>query len=179
MRTVTTLSIVLLLAGCGSPPTNSAAPAANETTPAAPATVEPTPSPTVASTDCGSTLTGEIDAKEFTAVFSPGNGGFGAKELDATRDTVTERVKSAAGMLCSSSTMSAAKYAPFRRLLIRNAAGATEPHIYPGEATLGRDVLVIEYAFEGPSSAPSEREIAGALVCWGDPKSTGCETEGD
>lgn len=179
MRTVSIVSIALLLAGCGSPPTNSAAPVANETTPAPPATVAPTPGPTNASTDCGSTLTGEIDAREFTAVFSPGNGGFGPKELDATKTKVTDAVRSAAGMLCASSTMDAAKFAPFKRLLIRNAAGATEPHVYPGEATLGRDVLVIEYAFDGPSSAPSEREIAGALVCWGDPKSTGCETEGD
>ena len=178
MRTVSILSIVLLLAGCGGAPTNSAAPAANETTPAAPATVTPTPSPTVASTDCGDALTGEIDAKEFTAEFSPGNGGFGQKELDATRTLVTERVHSAADMLCSSSTVGAAKFSPFKRLLIRNAADATEPHVY-ADASLGRDALVIEYTFENPSSAPSEREIAGALVCWADPKSAGCETDGD
>ena len=178
MRIAATLSIVLLLAGCNGAPTNSAAPAANETAPAAPAAVTPTPSPTVASTDCGSTLTGEIDAKEFTAEFSPGTGGFGPKELDTTKALVTERVRSAAGMLCSSRTMDAAKFAPFKRLLIRNAADATEPHVY-ADASLGRDVLVIEYTFEGPSSAPREAEIASALVCFGDPKSTGCEAEGD
>ncbi len=180
MRVFPIMSAALALAGCNATTTNAAAPDANAsiaTTPAPPPSVAAsTPAP--ATTDCGSTLTGEIDAKEFTAEFSPGNGGFGAKELDATKALVTERVRSAATLLCNSSTMSATKFAPFKRLQIRNAAGATEPHVY-ADASLGRDVLVIEYAFEGPSSAPRESEIASALVCWGDPKSTGCEADGD
>lgn len=180
MRIFAIMTAALALAGCHAATNNAAAPDTNLSTAPSPASppsaAASTPAPATA--DCGSGLTGEIDAREFTAVFSPGTGGFGPKELDATKALVTDRVRSAAGMLCASSTMNATKFAPFKRLLIRNAADATEPHVY-ADASLGRDVLVIEYAFEGPSSAPREADIAGALVCWGDPKSTGCEAEGD
>jgi hypothetical protein len=80
----------------------------------------------------------------------------------------------AASNLCGSGVVRAANLRPYRRLLVRNAEGATEPKIYDDAEELP-GALIIEYVFE--DAAPAQPAIEAALRCWRNPQAAGCAEE--
>ena len=63
---------------------------------------------------------------------------------------------------------------PLRGLLVRAAAGATEPTVYD-DAEEQAGALIVEYAFG--TAAPSQAQIEHGLRCWRNPQGPGCATE--
>ena len=80
----------------------------------------------------------------------------------------------AASHLCASGVVRAANLRPYRRLLVRNAEGATEPKVYD-DAEEQPGALIIEYVFE--DAAPAQAAIEAALRCWRNPQAAGCAEE--
>jgi hypothetical protein len=80
----------------------------------------------------------------------------------------------AASHLCGTGVVRAANLRPYRRLLVRNAEGATEPKIYD-DAEEQAGALIIEFVFE--DSAPAQAAIEAALRCWRNPQAAGCAEE--
>lgn len=82
------------------------------------------------------------------------------------------RFAAAARRLCTAGTLRPADLARFRRLIVQNGEGATEPLIYR-TAQMPRGTWVFQFAFqEGGPPAPVEFERA--LRCWKYPKTAGC-----
>lgn len=75
-----------------------------------------------------------------------------------------DRFAAAARRLCAAGVLRPADLARFRRLVVQNGEGATEPLIYRAEG-MGRDEFVFQYAFQdgGP---PGPAEFEQALRCW-------------
>ena len=84
-----------------------------------------------------------------------------------------DRFTAAARRLCAAGVLRPADLARFRRLVVQNGEGATEPLIYRDEL-MGPDIFVFQYAFQdgGP---PAPAEFERALRCWKRPQSRGCD----
>jgi len=80
----------------------------------------------------------------------------------------------AASHLCATRVVTAANLRPYRKLLVRNAEGATEPNIYD-DAEEQPGALIIEYVFE--NAAPTQAQIEHGLRCWRNPQAAGCQVE--
>jgi hypothetical protein len=85
-----------------------------------------------------------------------------------------DRFAAAARRLCAAGILRPADLGRFRKLVVQNGEGATEPLIYRDEARAG-DAFIFQYAFQdgGP---PTPAEFERALRCWKHPQSRGCET---
>lgn len=81
----------------------------------------------------------------------------------------------AASHLCASGAIRPAHVAPFSRLLVRNAEGASEPAVYD-DAEQQPGALILEYAF-ADGGAPVQPAIEAAIRCWRDPERAGCGEE--
>ena len=84
-----------------------------------------------------------------------------------------DRFTAAAKRLCAAGILRAADLARFRRLIVQNGEGATEPLVYQ-EESMGRETFIFQYAFQdgGP---PPPAEFERALRCWKRPQSRGCD----
>lgn len=86
---------------------------------------------------------------------------------------IRNRFTAAARRLCAAGILRPADLARFRRLVVKNGEGATEPLVYQDEL-MGSDVFIFQYAFQdgGP---PPPAEFERALRCWKRPQSRGCD----
>ena len=84
-----------------------------------------------------------------------------------------DRFVTAARRLCASGALRPADLARFRRLVVQNGEGATDPLIYRDEAA-AKGSYVFQYAFQdgGP---PEPAAFEQALRCWKRPNSPGCD----
>ena len=84
-----------------------------------------------------------------------------------------DRFIAAARRLCAAGVLSPADLARFRKLVVQNGEGATEPLLYRDEL-MGPDFFVFQYAYQdgGP---PAPAEFERALRCWKRPQSRGCD----
>jgi hypothetical protein len=92
-----------------------------------------------------------------------------ARVAAATR----RRFAAAAGRLCAAGVLRPGDLARFRRLVVQNGEGATEPLIYRTRGMPPR-TWIFQYAFQdgGP---PPVAEFERALRCWKRPRADGCE----
>jgi hypothetical protein len=124
-----------------------------------------------ANSACALSLRAEADSESFD------NAGRAAGAERARLVTQTgANFAAAASHLCASGVVRAVNLRPFRRLLVRDAEGATEPNVYadPEESP---GALIIEYVFEG--GAPAQPAIEHALRCWRSPRTAGCAAAED
>ena len=84
-----------------------------------------------------------------------------------------DRFVAAARRLCASGVLGPADLARFRRLVVQNGEGATEPLIYRDEAAPPGS-YVFQYAFQD-AGPPSPSAFEQALRCWKRPESPGCD----
>ena len=84
-----------------------------------------------------------------------------------------DRFIAAAGRLCASGILRPADLTRFRKLVVQNGEGATEPLIYRDESA-PEGSYVFQYAFQdgGP---PPPAAFEQALKCWKRPESPGCD----
>jgi len=118
---------------------------------------------------CALSLPAEADNMSF----DDGGRASGAARARLVQATGTN-FAAAASHLCASGVVRAAHLRPYRRLLVRNAEGATEPKVYDDAEELP-GALIIEYVFE--DSAPAQPAIEAALRCWRNPQAPGCTEE--
>jgi hypothetical protein len=116
---------------------------------------------------CVPALRAEPDAASFTAA--------GRARGPALAQAVGANFSAAAASMCASGALRAGVFAPYRRLLVRNAEGADNPNIYD-DSEEQPGALIIEYAFAG-GPAPSRAAIEAALRCWRNPEAAGCSAE--
>jgi hypothetical protein len=85
-----------------------------------------------------------------------------------------DRFTAAARRLCAAGILRPADLLRFRKLVVQNGEGATEPLIYRDER-MAPDSFIFQYAFQdgGP---PPPAEFEQALRCWKRPRSAGCDT---
>jgi hypothetical protein len=93
-----------------------------------------------------------------------------AAVLEQVRKGTEARFKTVANRMCSTGELPAAALAPFDRVVITDAEGASEPTIYPGEGK----VLNYELAFAGSQDIPGEADFHDAFLCLKDPKGGHC-----
>jgi hypothetical protein len=125
--------------------------------------------PAAAGAACHLSLRAEADADSFTAA----NRAAGAARTRLVQETGAN-FATAASHLCASGVVRAANLARYRRLLVRDAEGATEPKIYD-DAEEQPGALILEYVFDGAAPAPAAIETA--LRCWRNPARAGCSAE--
>jgi hypothetical protein len=115
------------------------------------------------------------------AVTASADGSFAQAGYDASPARLTplvaltrDRFTAAARRLCAAGILRPADLARFRKLVVQNGEGATEPLIYHDEL-MGPDFHIFQYAFQdgGP---PAPAEFERALRCWKRPRSRGCDT---
>lgn len=176
MRLIVALACAAAVTGCGEPATNNSADAAPPpANVAAPITPSPLPAPASApapAAGCADGLAAEIDLDQYMGPLGPDAARPGTAALDALAQGVQGRVRTEAARLCAEGVIPAARFAPLRRLLIRNAAGADSVAVYADPAA-GADALVLEYAFSEPV-APEAADIATGLTCWAAPDRPVC-----
>lgn len=99
-----------------------------------------------------------------------------AAHLARVASLTRQRFETAARRLCAAGLLRPADLARFRRLVVQNGEGATEPVIYRTGAMPPR-AWVFQYAFQegGP---PAVEAFEQALRCWKRPQSVDCE-QGD
>lgn len=87
-------------------------------------------------------------------------------------DTRTHFV-AAARAACAAGILTPRDLTHFRRLILRDAEGATEPMLFTRDA--GPDSAILDFAYQsGP--APAAAALHTALRCWKHPSARGCET---
>jgi hypothetical protein len=89
--------------------------------------------------------------------------------LSLLRDLTRDRFTAAARRLCASGALRPADLASFRKLLVRNGEGATEPILYQ-EEEMGWSEFTFQYAFQD-GAPPRPAEFEQALRCWKRPLS--------
>jgi len=91
-----------------------------------------------------------------------------ARMVAETRDHFVAAARAA----CASGVIAPRDLAHFRRLLLRDAEGTTEPMLFTREA--GPTTAILDFAYQdGP--APTVAELRNALRCWKRPSARGCE----
>jgi hypothetical protein len=91
-------------------------------------------------------------------------------KLEQVRKGTEARFKTVANRMCVSGELPAAALAPFEKVVITDAEGASEPTIYAGEGK----VLNYELAFAGSQDIPGEAEFHDAFLCFKDPQRGHC-----
>jgi len=83
-----------------------------------------------------------------------------------------DRFAAAARRLCAAGVLKPTDVARFRRLVVQNGEGATEPLVYQ-DPPMGPSVFIFQFAFQdgGP---PEPAAFEQALRCWKYPKRAGC-----
>lgn len=101
--------------------------------------------------------------------------------LEPFRQRAAKLFREAADALCARKAIPAAGLARFRRVLIQNGAGASDPTFYEARE-IGKDTLVFQWVFsegEGRLEVPKRSDVESALVCRFHPKRKGCDLIGD
>jgi hypothetical protein len=124
--------------------------------------------PAAAQGGCQLSLRPEAERESFT---SAGRAADAARLALLTRESGAN-FAAAASHLCSQGVLRRAQLAPFTKLLVRNAEGAAEPHVYD-DAEQSPGALILEYAFTD-SGAPASAAIEDAIRCWREPQREGC-----
>ncbi|HEX8224318.1 MAG TPA: hypothetical protein VF605_10935 [Allosphingosinicella sp.] len=83
-----------------------------------------------------------------------------------------QRFEATARRLCGAGALRPADLARFRRLVVQNGEGATEPLLYR-TPDMPAGSWVFQYAFQDGGPPPAE-EFERALRCWKNPKMAGC-----
>jgi hypothetical protein len=115
------------------------------------------------------------------SVTAAADGGFaqaghdaGPERLGPLAELTRRRFAAAARRLCASGVLRQADLVRFRRLIVQNGEGATEPLLYqdPG---MGPGAFIFQYAFQdgGP---PDPAAFEQALRCWKRPRNRGCDS---
>lgn len=97
----------------------------------------------------------------------------GPARLESLNALTRDRFTAAARRLCAARVLTPSDLARFRRLVVQNGEGATEPLIYREEGS-GRDLLTFQYAFQN-GGPPGPAEFEQALRCWKRPQGPGCD----
>ena len=118
---------------------------------------------------CSLSLRAEADGESFDMLELPSG---------ASRDRLVQQTganfAAAVSRLCASRVVTAASLRPYRRLLVRAAAAATEPNVYD-DAEEQAGALIIEFVFD--NAAPTQAQIERGLRCWRNPQAPGCQVE--
>jgi hypothetical protein len=85
-----------------------------------------------------------------------------------------DRFAAAVRRLCAAGVLKPADVARFRRLVVQNGEGATEPLLYRNPATAPR-AFIFQYAFQN-GGPPDLAAFEQALRCWKRPQNRGCES---
>lgn len=105
---------------------------------------------------------------------SPDHAGLGLSPQRTARmiaDT-SDHFAAAARAACTAGTVTPRDLLHFRRLVLRDAEGTTEPMLFTREA--GPDTVILDFAWQsGP--APTVAALRTALRCWKHPSARGCE----
>jgi hypothetical protein len=98
----------------------------------------------------------------------------GPERLGPLVQLTRRRFADAARRLCEAGVLRPADLARFRRLVVQNGEGATEPLLYRDPA-MGPGAFVFQYAFQdgGP---PDPAAFEQALRCWKRPRNRGCDS---
>jgi hypothetical protein len=83
-----------------------------------------------------------------------------------------ERFVAAARRLCSAGALRPADLARFRKLIVQNGEGATEPVLYQ-DPSMAPDMFIFQYAFQN-GGPPPPKAFESALRCWKTPERAGC-----
>jgi hypothetical protein len=91
-----------------------------------------------------------------------------ARIVADTRDHFAAAARAA----CAAGIVAPGDLAHFRRLVLRDAEGTTEPMLFTREA--GPGAAILDFAYQsGP--APTVAALRSALRCWKRPSARGCE----
>lgn len=127
--------------------------------------------PAAAQGACQLSLPAEAERESFASAGRDA----GAARLSELSRAAGANFATAASRLCAAGALRATQLAPFRKLLVRNAEGAAEPHVYD-DAEQSPGALILEYAFTD-SGAPPALAIETAIRCWREPQREGCGEE--
>jgi len=105
---------------------------------------------------------------------SPNSDGLGVPPQQSARLVADTRAHfiAAARAACAAGIVTPRDLLHFRRLILRDAEGTTEPMLFTREA--GANAAILDFAYQsGP--APSVAALRDALRCWKRPSARGCE----
>ena len=105
---------------------------------------------------------------------SPDRAGLGLPPQRAARIVADTRdhFAAAARAACAAGVVTPRDLTHFRRLVLRDAEGTTEPMLFTREA--GPGAAILDFAYQsGP--APTVAALRTALGCWKRPSARGCE----
>lgn len=117
---------------------------------------------------CEISVSATVDGSFAQAGYEAGPG-----RLGPLAELTRRRFAAAARRLCASGVLGPADLAWFRRLIVQNGEGATEPLLYRDPA-MGPGAFIFQYAFQdgGP---PGPAAFEQALRCWKRPRNRGCD----
>jgi hypothetical protein len=104
---------------------------------------------------------------------SPNRDGLNVSPQQSARLVADTRAHfiAAARAACAAGIVTARDLLHFRRLILRDAEGATEPMLFTREA--GANAAILDFAYQsGP--APTVAALRDALRCWKRPSARGC-----